>query len=197
MDDLGFVQSCVKGDKQSWDTFVEKYSRLIYTYIRSILKLKGLSVSQENIDDLFQEIFLALVKDDFKKLKTFKAKNGCSLASWLRQVTVNFTIDYIRKLKPVTSLEEQDQEGLSLKEILPDTSPLPGEMLMQKERFSQLKDCIEELDTEDKYFLELYIHRGFTLAELEGVLRISRAAVDMRKYNIVARLKECFKHKGF
>ena len=96
MDDLEFIQQCASGDKKAWDEFVDKYSRLIYNYIYSVLKTKGLTLAQENIEELFQEIFFSLIKDDFKKLKSFKGLNGCSFASWLRQVTVNFSIDYIR-----------------------------------------------------------------------------------------------------
>jgi len=198
MDDLEFVQSCVKGDRQSWDKFVKRYSRLIYNYIHSILKLKGANqFKQDNINDLFQEIFLSLVKDNFKKLKSFKAKNGCSLASWLRQVTVNFTIDYIRKFKAIVSLDEENEEGFSLKDVLADDVTPVTDTLATEERLVHLKDCIDRLDADDKYFLELHINRGLELEELKGILRVSRGAIDMRKGRLIERLKECFRSKGF
>ena len=96
MDDLEFVHRCASGDKQSWDEFVDRYSRLIYSYILSILNIKSRILPQDNINDIFQEIIYSLIKDNFKKLKSFKARNACSLASWLRQVTINCTIDYLR-----------------------------------------------------------------------------------------------------
>ena len=198
MDDLEFVQSCIKGDRQSWDRFVDKYSRLIYNYTHSVLKLKGISqFNQDNIRDLFQDIFLLLAQDDFKKLKTFKAKNGCSLASWLRQVVINHTIDYIRKSKSTVSLDEETDEEFSLKDVLADNSPSIKDMLTEKEKLASLKDCIQELDTDDKYFLELHINRGLGLGDLKENFRVSRGAIDMRKSRIINRLRECFKHKGF
>jgi RNA polymerase sigma factor (sigma-70 family) len=198
MNDLGFVRSCIKGDKLAWDEFTDKYSRLIYKYIHSILQSKGINYfSQDNINDLFQDFFLSLVKDNFKKLRSFRAKNGCSLATWLRQVVINFTIDYIRKFKAVVSLDEENEEGLSLKDILTDGASPISDILADEERFTHLKDCIEKLDTDDKFFLELYINRGLSLEELKGIFKLSRPAVDMRKSRIVERLKECFKSKGF
>lgn len=197
MNDLEFVQRCIRQDKPSWDKFVEKYSRLIYSYIYSVLKIKGSLVSQENIHDLFQEILLSLVKDNFKKLISFKAKNGCSLASWLRQVTLNFTVDYLRKFRPTVSLDEEKDDGFSLKEILVDDSLSASDTLNANERLEQLKDCIDWLDKADKYFLELHINRNLTLEELRRHFRISRGAIDMRKRRIIKRLKECFKSKGF
>jgi len=197
MDDLGFVQKCVKGDKRAWDEFIDKYSRLIYNYIHSVLKIKGSHFTQENINDLFQEIILSLVKDNFKKLSSFKAKNGCSLASWLRQVTVNFTIDYLRKLKALVSIDEEDGEGFSLTEILASDSPSVSDTLIQEEKLTHLKDCIDRLGNEDKYFLELHIQRALSLQELKDYFKLSRGAIDMRKSRIIERLRECFRSKGF
>jgi len=198
MDDLEFVQRCVKGDKPAWDEFVERYSRLIYNYIYSVLKLKGThQLNRDSVDDIFQEIFVLLCADNFRKLKSFKAKNGCSLASWLRQVVVNHTIDYLRKLKPVVSLDEENTDELSLKDILADASAPATETLLREEKISQLKDCIKDLDTDDKYFLELHLYRSLLLEEIKDILKVSRGAVDMRKSRIVERLRECFQRKGF
>jgi RNA polymerase sigma factor (sigma-70 family) len=200
MTHLGFAQRCVSGDKLAWDEFVDKYSRLIYKYIHSVLGSTGAgsSFSQDDISDLFQEIFLSLVEDNFRKLKSFKGKNRCSLASWLRQVAVNHTIDYIRKHKTLISLDaETNGEESSLMETIADLAPDSADNLIAQERIVELKDCIDKLETEDKYFLELHINQGLSPHELEGIFGISRGAIDMRKSRIINRLKECFKSKGF
>ncbi len=198
MNDLEFAQKCAAGDKRAWDEFVDKYSRLIYNYIHSVFNLKSQHrFSRENINDLFQEIFVSLAKDNFRKLKSFKAKNGCSLASWLRQVVINSTLDYIRNSRTLVSLDAETQDGSNLKEMLADGSPPVTQGLCDEERIRELKDCIGRLDNDDKFFLELHVNRGLRLAELGGILGISRGAVDMRKHKIIGRLRDCFKSKGF
>ncbi|MFH0790199.1 MAG: sigma-70 family RNA polymerase sigma factor [Candidatus Omnitrophota bacterium] len=199
MTELEFVQRCVKGDKQAWDEFVTRYSRLIYCYIHSILKIKGINLSSlDNINDLFQEIFVLLSKDNFKKLSMFKARNGCSLASWLRQVVINYTLNYVHRTKSVVSLDEElNDDGFSLKDILADNSLDCRSRIMAEERLEYLTGCIKELDLDDKYFLELYLNRGIELSRLKAVLKVSRGAVDMRRSRIIGRLRECFKRKGF
>lgn len=197
MGDLEFVQRCIKGDKQPWNEFIDKYSHLIYNYIYSVLKTKGALLAQENINDLFQEIFLSLVKDNFKKISSFKAKNGCSLASWLRQVVINFTIDYIRKLKPAVSIDEEIGDDFTLAEVFSSNSPSVKDTISIEEQLTGLKDCVNRLGSEDKYFLELHFNKDIGLNELKAYFKISRGAIDMRKARIVERLKECFKQKGF
>jgi len=197
MHDLEFIQRCAKREKLAWDEFVGKYSHLIYNYIYSVLKTKGLTLTQENINDLFQGIFLSLINDNCKKLRSFKARNGCSLASWLRQITINYTIDYLRKLKPLVSIDEENEQDSSLKDILADDSASVTDTLSQKEKLESLKECIARLETEDKYFLELHFHRNLRLEELRELFKISRPAIDMRKSRIIKALRECFISKGF
>lgn len=197
MDDLEFVQRCSKGDELAWNEFVDRYSRLIYSYIHAILRIKGSHLAQENINDLFQEVFLLLAKDNFKKLKTFRGKNGCSLASWLRQVVINYTIDYSRRINLDVSLDAEDEDEMSLKEILASDLPSVTDTLSQNEKLTHLKDCITDLSQDDKYFLELHLNQGLTLEELKSRFKVSRGAIDMRKRRIIERLRECFKSKGF
>ena len=143
MDDLEFVQSCIRQDKGAWDEFLRKYSRLIYNYILSILNKSSAAVPQSHCADIFQEIFHSLVKDNFKKLRSFRAKNGCSLASWLRQVAINSTIDYLRRLKPAAVSIDQADEGESpLKDSLAGGYISAADALTDKEKLAGLRECI-------------------------------------------------------
>ncbi len=197
MDDLELVQRCVSRDKNAWNEFVEKYSRLIYKYIHSVLNNKGIAAGKSYCADICQEIFHSLISDNFKKLKSFRAKNGCSLASWLRQVTVNFTIDYVRKIKPAVSMEVQQPDKAALKDIIPVDSISAAEALTDSEKVVALRECIDKLNTDDKYFLELYLNRGISPERLKNHFKVSRSAIDMRKLRLIGRLKDCFKSKGF
>jgi RNA polymerase sigma factor (sigma-70 family) len=197
MNDLEFVQKCVRADKHAWNEFLSKYSRLIYNYIYSTSRAKGHNLSLDNVNDIFQEIFVLLSKEDYQKLRTFKAKNGCSLASWLRQVVIHFTIDYLRKFRPLVSLDEEREEGLGLKDALADDALSVPELITGEEKLLSLKDCIDKLDLDDKYFLELHLNQGLTADELKDIFNLSRPAVDMRKFRIINDLRDCFKAKGF
>ena len=197
MDDLKFVQACVKGDKQSWTEFLSRYSRLIYNYIYSVLSVKGYSLTAEQVEDIFQEIFYSLIKDNYKKLATYQGRNGCSLASWLRQVTINFTIDSLRKLKPMVSIDAEIEEGLSLKDILKDLSADAVEFLSDQEKRKTLQECVDLLESGEQYFMELFLNQGLNLEQIREHLKINRGAVDMRKGRIFQKLQDCFKGKGF
>lgn len=198
MDDLEFVNKCVSGDNTKWEEFVSKYSNLIYNYIHSSLQYESSDlVIASNIDDIFQEIFLSLTKDNFKKLRSYKAKNSCSLASWLRQVTINYTLGHARRFKHEISLDIENNEGIAIKEFLKDDSiSVIGELSFE-EKLVQLQQCVEALNVDDRFFLKLYLDWQVSLDVIRLIFKVSRGAIDMRKSRIISRLRDCFKTKGF
>lgn len=196
MDDLELVRRFITGDKPARDEFLNKYSRLVYSYIHSVLAAKGIS-PQDCCHDIFQEFFYYLINNDCAKLRTYKAKNKATMATWLRQVTVNFTLSYIRKLRPSLSLDEEASDGASIQDLLPADSGLSRGLLADTEKLKKLEDCIAGLSLNDKFFLELRLNRGLSFKELKAVFGFERGAFDMRWQRLVSRLRECFKTKGF
>lgn len=197
MSDLKFAQSCVKGDKQAWAEFLSRYSHLIYNYIYSVLKVKGRNFSVDQVEDIYQEVFHVLIKDNYKKLSTYRGKNNCSLGSWLRQVTINFTISYLRRLKPVVSLDTENEEGFSLKDTMASLSTGAIEFLNDQDRRKTLYECIDLLGIDEQYFMELFLKQGLSLELIKEHLKLNRGAVDMRRSRIFTKLRDCFKNKGF
>ncbi len=196
MDDLDFIQSCCNGDKHSWDEFLARYSRLIYCYILFVLRKGNPAITDDCAGDIFNGIICLLIENDFRKLKSFKAKNGSSFATWLRVVTIHFTIDYLRKLKPGISLEEENEQGLSLKDLIPDRKEPAIESAHKADMLQHLQECLELLDDDEEYFLELHINQGVKLGLLKDYFEVSRGAIDMQKSRIIAKLRDCFKKKG-
>jgi RNA polymerase sigma factor (sigma-70 family) len=197
MKDLEFVQKCINGDKQSWDEFLKRYTLLIYKYIHSVINSKGTIQAKDYIEDIFQELFSALIQDDYKKLKSFRGKNDCSLASWLRQVTINFTIDYLRRIKPALSLDAMTEQGTFFGDFLVDRSFSVSEIIIYEEKLKSLEECIDKLSYQEKYLLELNINQGIRLEAIREHLKISRGAIDMQKTRILDKLRDCFSLKGF
>ncbi len=196
MDELEFVRRITCRDKNAWSEFIDRYSRLIYSFIFRTSRLKGTVCSPDEADDLCHEIFLRLADNDFEKLKTFKAKNGCKLATWLRQVTVNYVISCLRKTKSMRSLDEVSDSGVSLHELLQSGLKSARENLTENELFIELKDCLDRLEADELKLIELIYYQQASVRELELLYRLKRAVLDMRKSRATAKLRQCMKSKG-
>jgi len=196
MDDLRLVRRCLRREKRAWDEFIQRFSGLIYSYILSVFKSRAsYQFKVNNIDDAFQEIFLLLTKDNYRKLKTYQGRNGCSLASWLRQVVINFSLDYTRNSKPLLSLDQAYKDKGRIKDFIIDQTVSAKDKLIEGERITQLKECISGLGNEEKRFLELHVNRGVSPDRLTKVFKVSRGALDMRKARIINHLRRSFRRK--
>ena len=70
------IAHCIQGEKASWDEFVLEYSAPVYHTVRKTLALHHAAPNDDFIEDLHQEFFLSMLRDDFKKLRQFKGERG-------------------------------------------------------------------------------------------------------------------------
>ena len=93
------LNACVQGNKEAWNTFVEKYTNLIYHTINKTLKTYSSDLLYQVVSGIHNSVFLSLIKNDHRKLKQYEGRNGCTVVSWLMVVTSNFTLNFIKKQK--------------------------------------------------------------------------------------------------
>ncbi len=96
------LAGCVKGEQAAWDAFVLQYSKLAYSTIRKTFALHHALPQDDLVGDLYQDFFLSLCENDFRKLGQFRGDRGGTLASWLRVVASRLTIDFSRKQQAST-----------------------------------------------------------------------------------------------
>ncbi len=200
------VERIVAGDKSSWDEFVQQFTRLIYHAIYKTLQGRGYKLVPDLVDDLHQEVFLSLLKNDASKLKGFQWRNGCSLATWLTVVSRNIVIDFIRRDSRYKSREVSidaestgpgrgDMSG-SLLDTLPDGSVTPDKEVASKEAVDVIRKAITELPPQDRKLLELLYFEDWSPDEVARLLNKTVEAVYMQKKRASDKLKAAMLKKG-
>ncbi len=193
------LEKILSGDKQSYDEFVRKYTKLIYSSIYRTLELKGYKISDDLVDDLHQEVFLSLIDNDFKKLRTFQWKRDCSLATWLGVVTRNFVLNFIRndaKRRNITkSLDEEmgEEKENSLLDTIKDESPSIKETMDKESTIGLLNKHMERLDVTERTILYMSYVQNIPLEEIARILGKSEDAVFMQKKRLIANLAQKIK----
>ncbi|MBI2986042.1 MAG: sigma-70 family RNA polymerase sigma factor [Deltaproteobacteria bacterium] len=175
------LTGCLNGDKAAWDAFVLQYSSLVYHTIRRTFGLYHSDPRTDLVEDLFQEVFLSLVQNDFKKLRQFRGDRGCSLASWLRVVAARLTIDFLRK---------QGAPSVEVTESLPSGQPDPPASLIDFEEEKLLSKALRGLPPRDRLFLDLSYRRELPPEEIAAILQVSVSAVYTQKSRVLAKLRE-------
>ena len=104
-DFLNFLDRCRKKERDAWNIFMEKYGNLIYNYIIKALRRYYYPLQDDKIDDIFHDVFLALLENDCKRLKVFRNRDEYSFIAYLRVISFNTSVDYLRKQKTFVDLE--------------------------------------------------------------------------------------------
>jgi RNA polymerase sigma factor (sigma-70 family) len=178
------IAGCVNGEKAAWDAFVREFSPLVYHTIKKTFNLYHSDPISNSVEDLYQEVFVSLLRDDCKKLRQFRGDRGCTLASWLRVVAARETIDFLRKRR-LPSVEIPD--GLARND--PDLS----ESLIDEEQERLLNQAIQTLPPRDRILIDLVYRQSLPPEEIAAILKISVNAVYTQKSRILARLREALK----
>ena len=80
----------LNGDGTAWGGFVRRYGGLIVAAVRGIAPIQG------DIEDLTQEVFVRLCKDNFRLLRTYDPARA-ALSTWLTIVARSTARDALRR----------------------------------------------------------------------------------------------------
>ena len=74
--DRQLLDRCLGHQPRAWNDFVDRYMGLIYHVIHHVAHARSMTISEADIEDIAAEIFLAIVDDDYKLLRAFKAESS-------------------------------------------------------------------------------------------------------------------------
>ena len=179
MKDFELIQGCISRDKQSWDSFVERFTRLIYDSILKTLKRYAWPADQQILDELHNDVFVYLLDNDCKILRAFRGDNGCELPHYIRTITVRKTVDYLRKQKRVYSIDER---------IL--TPEMVERALERQEDIETVDMLLAELKDDDRRLCRMFFKEGRRPEDIASQLGISVDNFYVRKQRVLRKLKQ-------
>ena len=181
------IAGCLRSEKAAWDSFVLQYSNLVYHTIKKTLNLHHVETRTDLVEDLYQEFFVSLLRNDYKKLRQFRGAYSCSLASWLRLLTARLTIDFLRKQAPSSG----EVAGAMSRHGADAAEPLISE---QQERL--LNQAIQTLSPRDRILLDLCYRQALASEEIAGLLKTSVNAVYTQKSRVLEKIREVWRRSG-
>ena len=109
-DEQVLVDRISSGDSTAFQEFVDRYKKKIYYIAYDI------TGDHNDAEDVSQEVFIKV----FRSLKTFRRNAKISL--WLYQISVNASIDLLRKKSSKPEKSMDDLERADIQENLPGSS---------------------------------------------------------------------------
>jgi RNA polymerase sigma factor (sigma-70 family) len=188
-EDRELLSKCVSGDRTASETLVRSFSDLVYRSVQYTLMAKHVSFNRHDLEDLHNTVFLRLFEQGCKKLRQYQGKNGCSLASWIRMITVRTVLDHLRK-KGVDAMVWQKRR-VPLEEVpeLRASGVEPGAQIEKAQQERLLQEGMERLPPRDRLFMKLHFDQGLSMTEVAEAMQLSAGAAYTVKHRAIQRLK--------
>ena len=198
-EDRRLLKACLEGRREAWDELVERYSPYVYFLIHATFRKHHRHFDDGTVEEIHNTVFLAILEDDMRRLRSFRGENGCTLRSWLRIITINRSIDHLKSLRTMLSLDATDEDGISLGDSLSDGGPSAEEMMQRvqaPEAAAVISTAVMGLSPADRELYDKLFDEGLDAAEVAETLGISVGAVYTRKCRMLDRMSRAVKEAG-
>jgi len=181
--DRNLLERCLERKPRAWEDFVDRFMGLVVHVVQHTAQARSVRLTAEDRDDLCAEIFLNVIKDDFRLLRHFRGQ--ASLATYLTVVARRIAVKQILGRKPAARLESA-AAGQSAQEV-PDAGPQPEQRLSDHEEVERLLSALEGTEAE---VVRMFHLEGKSYQEIGTVVDIpensigpilSRARTKMRR----------------
>lgn len=169
------VASVVSGRKAAWDRFVENFSGLLLGAALRTLRTRCPHLAVEDARDVVQDVFVRLLKDDFRLLRSFDPARA-SLPTWLTVVARSTTLDALRRPdnRRVSVPLEEDLGLEAPPHAHADAPELPLELLSPRQR----------------QILHMLFDQDMDVEEVAVALNVHRQTVRSLKHQALERLRQ-------
>ena len=168
----GELDALVRGEKGAWEAFVRRYAGLVAAAVR------GVAREPSEIEDLAQEVFVRLCKDNFRLLRSYDPARA-GLSTWITIVARSTARDAMRRHRPVLMPIDAVPEGrLAVDPVEPvQKLKLPEALLSPRQR----------------EILTMLYDREMEVAEIARALGIDPQTVRSAHHKAMVKLRAHFK----
>jgi RNA polymerase sigma-70 factor (ECF subfamily) len=170
----GELDALARGDKGAWEAFVRRYAGLVVAAVR------GVAHEAAEVEDLAQEVFLRLCKDDFRLLRSYDPARA-GLSTWITIVARSTARDAMRRHRPVLmAIDAVPESRLAVDPIEPPQKlKLPEALLSPRQR----------------EILTMLYDREMEVAEIAKALNIDPQTVRSAHHKAMVKLRAHFNAK--
>lgn len=172
-------------DESAWAEFVRRYRRLIYSCVLRVTDKVRTEAGALDVDDIYAEVLLGLLRDDMRKLRLYDPARGTKLSSWIGLIAINSAYDYLRGVARRTQVDPLDDSD----EAIEPYAQSPLDILVEKERWTHLNEVLSAFSEKDRTFMELYYARGLDPVAVAQHMDISLKTVYSKKHKIREHLR--------
>jgi RNA polymerase sigma-70 factor (ECF subfamily) len=180
-DEQVLVDRISSGDSTAFQEFVELYKKKIYYIAYDI------TGDHDDAEDVSQEVFIKV----FRSLKTFR--RNAKITSWLYQISVNASIDLLRKKSSKPEKSMDDIERADIQESLPGTGTRAQNPEKSAEDFliqKHISQALQKVSPKERSVFVMRHYNELKIREIAEILSISPGTVKALFYRATRKLRK-------
>ncbi|SDB89401.1 RNA polymerase sigma factor [Williamwhitmania taraxaci] len=185
MDEDLLIQRILKGETELFSRVVaEHQSKVFHTAL-------GLLHSQHDAEDIAQDVFL----EAYRSLATFR--NDSKIATWLYRITVNRSLNLLKKRKRSAFIQSFDQlfsKTAKDAEQINDPTPTSQEALEEVQKLDLLHTTVDTLPENQRIAFTLSKYEELSYAEIAEVMHTTVSSVESlifrARKNVISRIEK-------
>ena len=184
--DRNLLERCLQRKPRAWEDFVDRFMGLVVHVVRHTAQARSMRLGPEDRDDLCAEVFLAVLKNDFQVLRTFRGQS--SLATYLTVVARRVVVRELLARKTTARLDDGGEQPAV--HNVADDNPGVEQRLSNHEEVERLLQGLQGTEAE---VVRLFHLEGKTYQEISTTVGmpensigpiLSRARNKMRRAGV-------------
>jgi RNA polymerase sigma-70 factor (ECF subfamily) len=175
-DDLALVRRAQDGDRAAFKGLFERYHRRVYAVALSVLK------NPADAHDVVQEAFVKV----HRHLPDFQGAS--SFYTWLYRITMNLSIDQLRRRKTARHVDYDDAVGRGEDGDEGHLSPVlsggdPGKSHSRKELAGKMQEALATLPEYHQQVILLREVEGLSYEEIAKLMKVPKGTIMSRLFH--------------
>jgi RNA polymerase sigma-70 factor (ECF subfamily) len=170
--DARLIEGLCAGDDRAYEELLQRFQQPVYNIVFRLVS------DSSDTADVVQEVFLKI----FRSIGGFRGRS--SLKTWVYRIAVNEAHNhrrwFSRKRGQETGLEDDQGEGVTYEQILPDQGPSPFEIAADQETRAAIEDALANVKPAFREALVLREIEGLTYEEIAEVLQVNINTIKTR-----------------
>jgi RNA polymerase sigma-70 factor (ECF subfamily) len=160
MNDGELARRCIVGDPSAWEELVRRNLDLVHRTVGRVL-----GASEADVEDVLQTLFLKLMEEDCRRLRSFQGRS--KLSTWLVAVARREALDFLEKKgrAPATPPGSQTVDRLAS-----DLAVDPGTAIDAVIEAKKVQAALDRLPARDSLLLQLVCVDGASYEEAARLL---------------------------
>ncbi len=162
-------QCAGSADAEAWEELVRRFQPLVAAVIQRVAD-RWNQANSGVVDDLVQETFLKLCRNQSKAIKDFKATHENSVFGFMKTVAMNVAIDHFRTDHVQNEAVAIDSPA-GKRDLFTDSTERKtlNSLLLQQIDAALLKVSTPQMQERDRMVFWLYYHQGYTAKAIADI----------------------------